>query len=56
MAALTQSLVRPLMGLVLLAAAAASLSACNTMAGAGQDVSAAGKAVTKGADTVKDKM
>ena len=30
-----------------------TLSACNTTAGAGQDVSAAGKAVTNSAETVK---
>lgn len=29
------------------------LSACNTTAGAGQDVSAAGRAVTRGANDVK---
>ena len=29
------------------------LSACNTTAGAGQDVTAAGKAVTRGANDVK---
>lgn len=29
------------------------LSACNTVAGAGRDVSSAGKAVTKTADDVK---
>lgn len=36
-----------------LAAMAPMLSACNTTAGAGQDVSAAGRAVTRGADSVK---
>ena len=36
-----------------LAAAAPTLSACNTAAGAGQDVSAAGRAVTRSANEVK---
>jgi predicted small secreted protein len=41
--------------LVILFAAMAALSvtACNTVAGAGQDVSSAGKAVTNGADSAK---
>lgn len=41
--------------LVLIAAAAAALavSACNTVAGAGEDVSAAGHAVTHTADQAK---
>ncbi len=40
--------------LVLLAAAAAvSVAACNTVAGAGQDVSAAGHAVTSTANDAK---
>ncbi len=42
--------------IVLLAAAAAvtvSLSACNTVAGAGRDVSAAGRAVTNTANDAK---
>ncbi len=43
---------RPLLALLLLSVAAA-LSACNTTAGAGQDVSAAGHAVTTTADKVK---
>ncbi len=38
---------------LLLALAAPLLAACNTTAGAGQDVSAAGHAVTNGANTVK---
>jgi len=42
--------------LTMLACATLSLAACNTVAGAGEDVSAAGRAVTKGADKVKDKM
>ncbi|MGL6072029.1 entericidin A/B family lipoprotein [Craterilacuibacter sp.] len=32
------------------------LSACNTMAGMGEDVSAAGKGVSNAADDVKKKM
>jgi predicted small secreted protein len=39
--------------ILLLAGAAAALSACNTTAGAGQDVSAAGHAVTNSAEKVK---
>jgi entericidin B len=46
----------PLLLLALLVLAVSSLTACNTVAGAGQDVSAAGRAVTKGADKVKDGM
>jgi predicted small secreted protein len=42
--------------LVLLLAAVAALSACNTMSGAGKDVSAAGSAVTDGAQDVQKKM
>lgn len=36
-----------------LAALAPTLSACNTTAGAGEDLSAAGRGVTRGADKVK---
>jgi predicted small secreted protein len=41
--------------LIVLAAAAAALlvASCNTIAGAGKDVEAAGKAVTKTAEDVK---
>jgi predicted small secreted protein len=41
--------------IIILAALAASLavSACNTMSGAGRDVSAAGKAVTNTAEDAK---
>jgi predicted small secreted protein len=42
-----------LLNLVLLSGASALLSACNTTAGAGQDVSAAGHAVTNSAEKVK---
>ncbi len=41
------------LNLVILSGAAALLSACNTTAGAGEDVSAAGHAVTNSADKVK---
>ena len=44
---------RTLLALLILAAAAPLLSACNTTAGAGQDISATGNAVTRGADSVK---
>ena len=37
----------------ILLGAAASLSACNTTAGAGQDISSAGHAVTNAADGAK---
>ena len=33
-----------------------ALSACNTVSGAGKDVSAAGHAVSNSAETVKEKM
>jgi predicted small secreted protein len=39
---------------VTMLAGAVLLSACNTVAGAGKDVSSAGKAVTKTADDVKN--
>ncbi len=42
-----------LLNLVLLAGVIALLGACNTTAGVGQDVSAAGHAVTNSADEVK---
>jgi predicted small secreted protein len=45
-----------LLGLFLLACAAPVLSACNTTAGAGEDLSAAGRGITKGADKVKQGM
>jgi entericidin B len=35
-------------------AAALAVSACNTISGAGRDVSAAGSAVTNGAETAKN--
>jgi predicted small secreted protein len=39
--------------LVMVAALGLALAACNTIAGAGQDVSSAGKAVTHTADDAK---
>ncbi len=36
------------------AAAALAVSACNTISGVGRDVSAAGSAVTTGAETAKN--
>ena len=39
---------------VALLAGTVMVSACNTVAGAGKDVSSAGKAVTKTADDVKN--
>jgi len=44
---------RALLLALALAALAPLLSACNTTAGAGQDLGAAGRAVTRGADDVK---
>jgi predicted small secreted protein len=41
------------LNLMLLSGATALLSACNTTAGAGQDVSTAGHAVTNSAEKVK---
>ena len=47
---------RTLLALLLLAAAAPVLSACNTVAGAGQDVSAGGAAINRSATDVKKSM
>ncbi len=44
---------RALLLALALASLAPMLSACNTTAGAGQDVSAAGRAVSRGANDVK---
>jgi entericidin B len=49
-----RSLASSLVALTLLAAAAASLSACNTTRGIGEDVSAAGHAITGSADRVQN--
>jgi entericidin B len=43
------NLARAVLGLFVLASMAMTLSACNTTAGVGQDVSAAGRAVSNGA-------
>jgi len=51
-----RSLAIMLLNLVLLSGATALLTACNTTAGAGKDVSAAGHAVTNSADKVKSGM
>ena len=48
-----QNLVIVFLNVMLLSGATALLSACNTTAGAGQDVSAAGHAVTNSAEKVK---
>ncbi len=42
-----------LLAVLALSASAALLSACNTVAGAGQDVSSTGHAVTRGAEGIK---
>lgn len=42
--------------LVLALVAAATLSACNTVSGAGEDLSSAGKAVTDTAQDTQEKM
>ncbi|WP_322043203.1 entericidin A/B family lipoprotein [Paraburkholderia sp. J67] len=42
-----------LIALLLVAASAAALAACNTVAGAGQDVSAGGHAITNTAEQAK---
>ena len=47
------STIRALAFALLLATLAPLLAACNTTAGAGQDVSAAGRAVTRSANDVK---
>ncbi|GEM_PF-2484077 len=54
--ALKRSVAATLATMMLLAGAAIALSACNTTAGAGKDVSATGHAVTNTADDVKQKM
>ena len=50
------TLLRTLLAMAILAAAAPLLSACNTVAGAGQDVSAGGAAVSRSATDVKKSM
>jgi predicted small secreted protein len=56
MTALRSRIAGAMLAAFLLAGASALLSACNTTAGAGQDVSAAGRAVTNGAEKVKQGM
>ncbi len=51
---MSRSVARALLLAFAFAAAVPLLSACNTTAGAGQDVSAAGRAVTTGAEKVKN--
>jgi predicted small secreted protein len=41
------------LSILLLAAAAPALTACNTTAGAGKDISNTGKVITRGADQLK---
>jgi entericidin B len=41
---------------IFVAGMAMSLAACNTVSGAGKDVSAGGGAVTSGAEKVKEKL
>lgn len=48
-----RSLAMILLNLVLLSGAATLLSACNTTAGVGEDVSATGNAITRGAEQSK---
>jgi predicted small secreted protein len=45
-----------LLGLAIIMAGGLMLSACNTTAGAGQDVKATGSAISRGANDVKDKL
>jgi predicted small secreted protein len=51
---MNRSAIRAVLVTVILAGLAPVLAACNTTAGAGQDVSAAGHAVTRSADDVKN--
>jgi len=44
---------KPLLSALLIAAALLSLSACNTVAGMGQDLKAGGQAITNAADQAK---
>ncbi len=50
------TLVSRLLAVALILLANLALSACNTTAGVGQDVSAAGRAVTNSAEKVKSGM
>jgi entericidin B len=53
---LRHGVARTILALTLLLGASAMLSACNTTAGVGQDVSATGHAVTNTADKAKEAM
>jgi entericidin B len=48
-----KSLIMVLLALLVLSGATALLSACNTTAGVGQDISATGSAITRGAEQSK---
>ncbi|GBD57602.1 entericidin A/B family lipoprotein [Gluconobacter wancherniae] len=48
-----KSIARVALSLTLLSGAAVSLSACNTMRGAGQDVSSVGHDVSRGANSAQ---
>jgi len=50
---MTRTLAKIFLTLFLLSGASAMLSACNTTAGAGEDLSAAGHAITDSADRNK---
>ena len=52
-ACMRRGLFSALLSVFVLAGTVIALGACNTTAGLGEDVSATGKAVTKGADKVK---
>ena len=49
--AISKMTIRPVLALL---AAAVALAACNTVEGAGRDLSSAGKAISKTANDVKD--
>jgi predicted small secreted protein len=51
-----RSSVRLLTALVMIAAATLGLAACNTISGAGKDVSSAGSAISNTAQTVQQKL
>jgi len=48
-----KSLIMVLLSFLVLSGATALLSACNTTAGVGEDISATGKAITSGAEQSK---
>ena len=48
-------IIKPALGLLLLGAAG-TMSACNTIGGLGEDVSAVGQSATTGADKTKQEM